>query len=97
MPLEKPPARGVYAEALLEESTPMSLDNLKVLETRVDDILTRYAAVCAERDGMREQLKQAQARLAEVTGQLEVYERERAQVRSRVESILGRLEGLDLS
>ena len=97
MRLENPKRRGVYAEALLEESDHMSLDSLKVLEGRVDDVLTRHAAVCAERDRLHEQLKQAQARVVEITGQLAAYERERAQVRARVESILGRLEGLDLS
>lgn len=75
----------------------MSLDSLKILEARVDDVMTRHAAVCAERDRLLEQLQQAQARIAEINGQLEVYERERAQIRGRVESILGRLEGLDLS
>jgi chromosome segregation ATPase len=97
MPLENPKEGGVYADALLEESHRMSLDSLKVLEARVTDVLTRHAAVCAERDRLHEQLKQAQARVAEIAGRLEVYERERAQVRARVESILGRLEGLDLS
>ena len=66
-------------------------------EGRVDDILSRHAAVCAERDRLQGQLAEAQARIAEIRGQLETYEKERAQVRARVESILGRLEGLDLS
>jgi chromosome segregation ATPase len=97
MPLENRNARGVYAEALLEESVPMSLETLKVLEGRVDNVLTRHAAVCAQRDGLQEQLEQARARIAELSGQLETYEKERAQIRARVESMLGRLEGLDLS
>jgi TolA-binding protein len=97
MPLENSNGAGVYAEALLEESSRMSLDSLRVLEGRVDDVLGRHTAVCAERDRLQEQLRQAQARIAEMTGQLERYEKERAQVRARVESILGRLEGLDLS
>jgi chromosome segregation ATPase len=75
----------------------MSLETLKVLEGRVDDILTRHARVVAERDRLQEQLQQAQARIDELAGRLDGYEKERAQVRARVESILGRLEGLDLS
>jgi septal ring factor EnvC (AmiA/AmiB activator) len=97
MLLENPNARGVYAEALLEESVRMSLESLKVLEGKVEDTVARYATLAAERDGLQEQLKQAQVRIAEIAGQLAVYEKERAQVRARVESILGRLEGLDLS
>ena len=97
MPLENSNGSGVYAEPLLEESVLMSLESLKVLEGRVDGVLGRHAAVCAERDHLQQQLQQAQARITEMKGQLDSYEKERAQVRARVESILGRLEGLDLS
>jgi FtsZ-binding cell division protein ZapB len=75
----------------------MSLETLKVLEGRVDDVLGRHGALSAERDRLREQLSAAQARIEELVTQLETYEKERSQVRARVESILGRLEGLDLS
>ena len=97
MLLENPDGGGVYAEPVLEESADMSLENLKVLEGRVDNVLTRHAAVCAERDRLHAQLQEAQGRIAEMKGQLDTYEKDRAQVRARVESILGRLEGLDLS
>lgn len=97
MQLENPNQSGVYAEPVLEESTHMSLESLKVLEGRVNDILARHAAVCAERDRLHAQLAEAQGRINEMKGQLDTHEKERAQVRARVESILGRLEGLDLS
>jgi len=97
MRLENSGGSGVYAEAVLEESVHMSLESLKVLEGRVDDVLGRHAAVCAHRDRLQEQLDQARARIAELSAQLETYEKERAQMRARVESMLGRLEGLDLS
>jgi len=97
MPLEKADGRGVYAEAFLEESDGMSLDTLKVLEGRVDDVLGRHADLCTQRDRLQEQLEQARGRIVELTAQLDAYEKERAQVRARVESMLGRLEGLDLS
>jgi chromosome segregation ATPase len=96
-PLEKPKARGVYAEPFLEESEDMSLEALKDLEGRVDDVLGRHANVCTERNRLQEELEQARARIAELSAQLDTYEKERAQVRARVESMLGRLEGLDLS
>ena len=97
MQLENSPGAGLYGQAVLEESGDMSLESLKVLEGRVDDVVTRHAAVCTQRDRLEEQLQQAQTRIAELTAQLESYERERTQIRGRVESILGRLEGLDLS
>jgi chromosome segregation ATPase len=97
MPLENSNEGGVYANPFLEESVRMSLETLRVLEGRVDDVLGRHNAVCAQRDGLQEQLEQARARIAELSSQVETYERERAQIRARVESMLGRLEGLDLS
>ena len=100
MPLEKAKGDGLYAGAVpafVEESIGMSLEGLKVLEGRVEEVLARQASLVAERDRLQEQLKEAQARIAEMSGRLETYEKERAQVRARVESILGRLEGLDLS
>lgn len=97
MRLENPADDGLYGQAVLEESTDMSLESLKVLEGRVDDVVARHAAVCAERDRLQQQLQQAQLRVTELTRQLETYEKERSQIRGRVESILGRLEGLDLS
>jgi len=98
MTLENGHGQGVYAaEAKVEERVSMGLENLKVLEDRVDDVLTRHAAVCTERDRLRQELAEARARLAEMTARLDGIEKERAQIRARVESILGRLEGLDLS
>jgi chromosome segregation ATPase len=97
MRLENAKASGVYAEPVLEESVHMSLESLKVLEGRVNDILSRHAELCAERDRLHAQLQEAHGHIAEMRSQLDKQEKERAQVRARVESILGRLEGLDLS
>jgi len=98
MPLEKANGQSVYAsEAIVEDHVHMSLDTLKVLEGRVDDVVTRHAALVAERERLQTELRQAHSRIAALTAQLEAFEKERGQIRARVESILGRLEGLDLS
>jgi chromosome segregation ATPase len=98
MPLENGNGQGVYAtEAIVEDQSFMSLDTLRVLEGRVDDVVARQAALAAERDRLQAELREARARINELTAQLETFEKERGQIRARVESILGRLEGLDLS
>lgn len=98
MTLENRNAQGVYAtEALVEDPRFMSLDSLRVLEGRVDDVVTRHATLAAERDRLQAELREAQGRIRDLTAQLETFEKERGQIRARVESILGRLEGLDLS
>ncbi|MFN8645002.1 MAG: cell division protein ZapB [Candidatus Binatia bacterium] len=98
MTLENGNAAGVYAsEAIVEDHRFMSLDTLRVLEGRVDDVVTRHAALAAERDRLQAELREAHTRIKDLTAQLETFEKERGQIRARVESILGRLEGLDLS
>ncbi|MEO8605786.1 MAG: cell division protein ZapB [bacterium] len=98
MPLENGNGQGVYAgEAQVEDKVAMGLESLKVLEGRVDDVLTRHTAICSERDRLRQELADTKVRLAEMAARLEGVEKERVQIRARVESILGRLEGLDLS
>lgn len=98
MQLETDRGGGVYPDqAILEEQGFMALENLQVLEDRIDAVLARCAAAEADRERLRGELAQANHRIDELTARLESYEKERGQVRARVESILGRLEGLDLS
>ena len=98
MSLENGSAAGVYAaEAQVEDHTFMSLESLKVLEGRVDDVLGRHAALVKERDRLQGELRAAHAAIAELTAKVEASEKERGEIRAKVESILGRLEGLDLS
>lgn len=75
----------------------MDLEKLKLLETRIDEILTQHAAVCQERDRLKKQLAEAESRAAAAIARLEEQESERAEVKSRVERILDRLDGLGLS
>lgn len=98
MPLENGNGQSVYAtEAIVEDHRHMSLESLKVLEGRVDDVVTRHATLVAERDRLQAELREARGRIDALSAQLEAFEKERGQIRARVESILGRLEGLDLS
>lgn len=75
----------------------MDLEKLKLLETRIDDILTQHIAVCQERDRLKQQLSEAEARGAAAVARLAQHDSERAEVKSRVERILERLDGLGLS
>lgn len=75
----------------------MNVDRLKHLETKVEGVLTQHAAVCEERDRLREQLDKARGRIEEMVAQIRQHEAERAEVKAHVERIMGRLDGLDLS
>lgn len=75
----------------------MDMEKLKLLETRIEDILTQHTAVCEERDRLKQQLSDVESRAASISAQLTEQETERAEVKSRVERILDRLDGLGLS
>ncbi len=74
----------------------MALDNLKVLETKVEKVLALQSALGEERDRLRKELEEARSRIEAMTGQLADIERERGEIRNRVDGLLGRLEDLDL-
>jgi chromosome segregation ATPase len=72
----------------------MNTDTLKVLESRIDELLHQHGAVCEERDRLKVELGRAEERAAEMATQLQQVEKERAEVKTRVERILSRLDGL---
>jgi chromosome segregation ATPase len=72
----------------------MDMQSLKALESRVEDVLARHSSVRAERDRLQEQLSEARARIEAMSEQIRRYEKERAEMKARVERILGRLDGL---
>jgi septal ring factor EnvC (AmiA/AmiB activator) len=74
----------------------MDIEALKHLESKIEEVLTRHAAVCEERDRLRAQLGEAHDRLERMVAEVRQNEAERNEVRARVERIMGRLAGLDL-
>jgi hypothetical protein len=75
----------------------MDLEKLQLLETRIDDILTQHSAVCQERDRLKQLLSEAESRAVAALARLAEQDSERAEIKARVERILGRLDGLGLS
>jgi septal ring factor EnvC (AmiA/AmiB activator) len=85
-----------YAAAVLDVSNAMDLENLKLLEAKIDQFLNQHEQVREQHDALQERLKEREKRLAEVAGQLKQYEQERSEIRARLERILSRLGNLDL-
>lgn len=72
------------------------MDSLKLLETKIDQMLAQHTKVCEERDRLTQEVAQAQARTAELAARARESEQERAEIKARIERILGRLDGVDL-
>jgi septal ring factor EnvC (AmiA/AmiB activator) len=75
----------------------MSLDRLKLLESRIGEFLDEHERVRQEHDTLVRRLRDREKELAEAAAQLRRYEQERSEIKGRLERILGRLESVDLT
>lgn len=75
----------------------MELDSLKQLEGKIGKILDRHEEVRREKDALAQRLKQQEEKFAQLAGQVKQYEDERRELKARLEKILNRLNGLDIS
>ena len=82
----------------------MSLEILKQLEERIKAVIERGEQLRQENARLNAQLEEGRRRLEEVNGQLRQaqercnqHENERVEVKNRIEKLLERFDGLDLS
>jgi septal ring factor EnvC (AmiA/AmiB activator) len=74
----------------------MELENLKLLESKIDQFVDHHERVREAHDVLVQRLKERELELAVLAGQVKQYEQERVEMRARLERILGRLSALDL-
>ena len=85
---------------MLQIREPMSLESLeslKLLETKIGEFVDRHEQTRREHEQLRAQFRERDKKLAEAAAQLKRYEKERNEIRARLERILGRLNGLELT
>jgi septal ring factor EnvC (AmiA/AmiB activator) len=75
----------------------MDLENLKLLESKINQFVDQHERVRQSHESLLQSLKDRDRQLAELTSQVKQYERERVEIKSRLERILSRLNGLDLA
>lgn len=74
----------------------MALDNIEQLEERIDQLLARHEKMKREKELAEKRLQQKETESHQLKGQLRQYERERGEIRDKVEKILGHFDRLDL-
>jgi len=74
----------------------MALDNLELLEARISQLLDRHERVKRAKELAEKRLQQKESESHQLKGQLRQYERERSEIREKLERILGHFERLDL-
>jgi chromosome segregation ATPase len=81
----------------------MAIDVLKQLDDRIQASVARIQQLRKENERLAQQLAESERRLAEAAGQIKQFDSERRQhelerneIKTRIEKILERFDGLDL-
>ncbi|HEY2664638.1 MAG TPA: cell division protein ZapB [Candidatus Binataceae bacterium] len=82
----------------------MTIDALKQLDERIQSFLDRAEKLRKENESLSSRLAEAEKKLGEVAAQLKQhevdrrqFEHERGEIRTRIEKLLQRMNGIDLS
>jgi septal ring factor EnvC (AmiA/AmiB activator) len=74
----------------------MALDNIEQLEAKVNRLVERHERIKKEKESVEKRLQQKESEWHHLKGQIRQYERERIELRDRLDKILGQFAGLDL-
>jgi predicted nuclease with TOPRIM domain len=75
----------------------MTLDNIEQLEATIDRLLASHERIKTEKEAVEKRLQQKESEWHHLKGQLRHYERERVELREKLDRILGQVASLDLS
>jgi len=74
----------------------MALDNIEQLETKVLRLIERHERIKKEKESVEKRLQQKESEWHHLKGQIRQYERERVELREKLDKILGQFASLDL-
>ncbi|MGB7951273.1 MAG: cell division protein ZapB [Candidatus Binatia bacterium] len=74
----------------------MALDNIEQLEAKVNRLVERHERIKKEKESVEKRLQQKESEWHHLKGQIRQYERERVELRDRLDKILGQFASLDL-
>ena len=75
----------------------MNASHLEELEGKISKLLERHEKIKREKEQAEKRLQQRETDWHQLKGQIRQYERERIDLRERLDKILGHLEQLDLA
>ncbi len=74
----------------------MALDNIEQLEAKVLRLIERHERIKKEKESVEKRLQQKESEWHNLKGQIRQYERERVELREKLDKILGQFASLDL-
>lgn len=75
----------------------MPLDNLEQLEATINRLLEKHEKTKRERESLQKKLEQKESEWHHLRGQIRQYERERVELREKLDRIIGHFAGLNLT
>ncbi|HET8564200.1 MAG TPA: cell division protein ZapB [Candidatus Binatia bacterium] len=74
----------------------MALDNIEQLEAKINRLIEKHERIKKEKDSVEKKLQQRDSEWHHLKGQIRQYERERTEIREKLQKILGHFEKIDL-
>jgi chromosome segregation ATPase len=74
----------------------MALDHIEQLEAKVMRLIERHERVKKEKESVEKRLQQKESEWHHLKGQIRQYERERVELKEKLDKILGQFASLDL-
>ena len=74
----------------------MAAENLDQLEEQIDRLLDRHEKIKREKEMAEKRVQQKETESHDIKGQLRRYERERSEIREKIEKILSHFERLEI-
>jgi predicted nuclease with TOPRIM domain len=75
----------------------MPLDNLEQLEATINRLLEKHEKTKREKESLQKKLEQKESEWLHLRGQIRQYERERVELREKLDRIIGQFAGLNLN
>jgi chromosome segregation ATPase len=74
----------------------MNLENIEQLEAKVNRLIDKHQRVKKEKESVEKKLQQKENEWHHLQGQIRRYERERVELREKLDKIIGQFANLDL-
>jgi predicted nuclease with TOPRIM domain len=74
----------------------MALDNIEQLEVKINRLIEKHERVKKEKESIEKKLQQKESEWHHLQGRIRQYERERVELRERLDKIISHFASLDL-
>jgi predicted nuclease with TOPRIM domain len=75
----------------------MQLDNVEQIEATINRLIERHERMKRDKEAVEKKLQQKESEWHHLKGQIRQYERERIELREKLDKIIGQVAGLNLT